>query len=71
MPVYEYVCSRCGPFESWDYGLTIHLVCGGSVERVFVPPAVGRVGGAGGSPARPSGRTFRADRCCDGGCDCE
>lgn len=45
MPLYEYVCSRCGKhFETLqkfsDEPLKTHPECGGDVERVLSPPAL-------------------------------
>jgi len=49
MPLYEYVCSKCDvTFEVRqkydDDPLTLHEVCGGTVERQFSVPAIKFVG---------------------------
>ena len=45
MPTYEYVCRDCGHrFEivqsMWDEPLTMCPECGGSLRKVFAPPAI-------------------------------
>ena len=45
MPTYEYTCRDCGhTFEivqsMWDEPLTMCPECGGSLRKVFAPPAI-------------------------------
>ena len=45
MPTYEYTCRDCGhTFEivqsMWDDALTMCPECGGSLRKVFAPPAI-------------------------------
>lgn len=45
MPTYEYTCRDCGhTFEivqsMWDEALTMCPECGGSLRKVFAPPAI-------------------------------
>jgi putative FmdB family regulatory protein len=45
MPTYEYACRDCGhTFEivqsMWDEALTMCPECGGSLRKVFAPPAI-------------------------------
>ena len=45
MPTYEYACRDCGhTFEivqsMWDEPLTMCPECGGSLRKVFAPPAI-------------------------------
>jgi putative FmdB family regulatory protein len=45
MPTYEYTCRDCGhTFEivqsMWDESLTMCPECGGSLRKVFAPPAI-------------------------------
>ena len=44
MPVYEFVCGRCGPFERWrdhrEAGAAVDCdECGAAAQRVFSSPA--------------------------------
>jgi putative FmdB family regulatory protein len=44
MPLYEYKCNSCGEVfdvlqKFSDKPLTVHVKCGGKVERVICPPA--------------------------------
>ena len=45
MPTYEYMCRDCGhTFDivqsMWDESLTMCPECGGSLRKVFAPPAI-------------------------------
>ncbi|WP_047864293.1 FmdB family zinc ribbon protein [Rubrobacter aplysinae] len=56
MPVYEYRCPECGPFEVWrdhrEGGEPVCPGCGGEARRVYSAPAVSDRTGTRGEAKR-------------------
>ena len=72
MPTYEYTCRDCGhTFEivqsMWDDALTMCPECGGSLRKVFAPPAISFKGSGfyatdHGKKSKPSGSSEKGEK---------
>lgn len=72
MPTYEYTCRDCGhTFEivqsMWDDALTMCPECGGSLRKVFAPPAISFKGSGfyatdHGKKSKVSGSSEKAEK---------